>query len=129
MNIKAMQGYILAFGFMTYYKSENEVKGNLLAIDNQLKLIISKYKRNKINFDKYFRNGADYFENYCKENEVEISILAFVTQLIIKNPNKEKHKLLTELARNLNKEKMFSKEESIVKAKMLVNRFYNLIKE
>ena len=64
------------------------------------------------------------FENYCKENDTVISVLSFVVQLIIKNPNWNKNIKLTNLAKELSKEKMFSKEDSIRNSKILVNKFY-----
>ena len=124
MNTKSVQGYIVAFGFLTYYKSENPVSGNLALIDKHLELINTKFKRNKINFEKHFKKGADVFENYCKENDTVISVLSFVVQLIIKNPNWNKNIKLTNLAKELSKEKMFSKEDSIRNSKILVNNFY-----
>lgn len=129
MNIKALQGYILAFSFLEMYKQEHKDLGDLTLIDNHIQIMMRKHKRNKISFESLLSKGWNFFDEYCGKKEAEMSVLAFILQLIIKNPNKDKNKALTNLAIQINKKELFSKDEAILNAKILVNRFYGLIKE
>ena len=126
MKPKAVEGYILAFGFLCTYKTENVPVGDLALIDKHLTLMMTKYKRNKYNFENIIKKGMSFFENYCVGQEMDVSVLSFILQLIVKNPNKDKNKVLTQLAQNLNKEHFFSKDEMIRNAKVLVNKYYGL---
>lgn len=126
MKPKAVEGYILTFGFLCTYKTENIPTGDLVLIDKHLTTIMIRYKRNKYNFENIIKKGMSFFEDYCAGQEVDISVLSFVLQLISKNPNKDKNKVLTQLAQKLNKEHFFSKDEMIRNAKVLVNKYYGL---
>lgn len=126
MKPKAVEGYILAFGFLCTYKTENTTAGDLALIDKHLTIMMTKYKRNKYNFENIIKKGMSFFEDYCVDKEVDISVLSFVLQLISKNPNKDKNKVLTQLAQKLNREHFFSKDETIRNAKVLVNKYYGL---
>ena len=61
MKMKSVQGYIVAFGFLTCYKSENPVSGDLALIDKHLTLMMTKYKRNKYNFENIIKKGMSFF--------------------------------------------------------------------
>lgn len=129
MKIKAIQGYLMAYNFMQCYKEENTLTDDLKHLNYHLELILSSYKRKNINLRKNLKIGWDFFGNYVEDKEKPVSILAFIVQLIIKNPDKEKYKTLTSKAFELNKQKRFTKDALIFDAKVLVNRFYGLIKE
>lgn len=129
MKIKAIQGYLMAFNFMQCYKEENTLTDDLRHLNYHLELILSSYKRKNINLRKNLKVGWEFFGNYVQDQEKPVSILAFIVQLIIKNPDKEKYKALTNKAFELNKQKQFTKDSLIFDAKVLVNRFYGLIKD
>lgn len=129
MKIKAIQGYLMAFNFMQCYKEENTLTDDLKLLNYHLEIILSSYKRKNINLRKNLKVGWDFFGNYVQDQEKPVSILAFIVQLIIKNPDKEKYKVLTNKAFELNKQKRFAKDSLIFDAKVLVNRFYGLIKD
>jgi hypothetical protein len=129
MKIKAVQGYLMAYNFMLCYKEENTPKNDLALIDKQLEVIVNSYKRKDINMKKHLKLGWEFFGNYVGDEEKPVSVLAFIVQLIVKNPDKNKYKALTNLAIKLNDDKKFSKDSLIFDAKVLVNRFYGLVKE
>lgn len=129
MKIKAIQGYLVAYNFMLCYKEENKLTDDLKYLDYHLELILSSYKRKKINLRKNLVKGWDFFRSYVEDDEVPVSVLAFVVHLILKNPDRDKYKSSTNKAMELNKQKQFSRDALIFDAKVLVNRFYELIKE
>lgn len=129
MKIKAIQGYLMAYNFMQCYKEENKLTPDLLHLNYHLEMILQSYKRKNINLRKNLKIGWDFFGNYVQDEEKPVSILAFIVHLIVKNPDKNKYKVLTDKALELNKQKQFSRDELIFDAKVLVNRFYGLIKE
>lgn len=129
MKVKAIQGYLLSYNFMLCYKEEKAPLNDLALIDKHLEVIVTAYKRKDINMKKHLHKGWDFFGKYVEDEERPVSVLAFIVQLIIKNPDKNKYKALTNLAIKLNNEKMFSKDSLIFDAKVLVNRFYGLVKE
>lgn len=126
MKPKAVEGYILAFGFLCTYKTENAPIDDLALIDKHLTVMMTKYKRNKYNFENIIKKGMSFFEDYCIGQEVDISVLSFILQLIRKNPNRDKNRVLTQLAHNLNREHFFSKDEIVKNARVLVNKYYGL---
>lgn len=129
MKVKAVQGYLMAYNFMLCYKEENTPKNDLAMINKHLEVIVNSYKRKDINMKKHLKLGWDFFGNYVGDEEKPVSVLAFIIQLIIKNPDKNKYKDITNLAMKLNDDKKFCRDSLIFDAKVLVNRFYGLVKE
>lgn len=126
MKLQSVQGYLLATAFLNIYKEENEIVGKLKGIHIFLQQLSMTYMRKGLNINKQLDIIWKKFEQLTNNDERNVSLLTFVFQLIVKNPNKNKYKVLTNLAFELSKEKRFSKEESELEAKKLVNKFYGL---
>ena len=125
MKIDSVRGYMLGLAFINIYKEDNKLDGTLSSIYSILFQLNMKYKKNGLNVKKQLEIAWNKFSELTNNDEREVSVLTFLIQLIIKNPNKEKHKLLTNLAFELSKDKRFSKEETDIQAKKLVNEFYS----
>lgn len=128
MKMKAVRGYILATSFLNMYAEEHEIVGDLIPIRATLNAIVNRYvNRSKVNILKEVEKTWEYFSN-CVGEEYTVSVLTFCLQLIIKNPDRDKYKMLTSLALKLNKEHLFSKDEEVRNAKLLINKFYRDIR-
>lgn len=128
MNIKGIQSYCLALGYLCEYERDyNGLQNELKDIKFHLALITKNYVvKNKLNLEKLIlKADAKLQEVTNYENAVEASLLTFVLHLIIKNPLANKYKVLTSLAVKLNKEHMFSKDELIKTSKKIANMYYD----
>lgn len=124
MNKKAVEGYLMARNFMLCYKAENTPKDELALVSQHLDIIVAKYQRGKLPIKKYLNNGWDFFREKVEDKNNPVSVLALIIHLILKNPDREKHKKLTSLAESINKQQMFSKNKLIRNGKILVNHYY-----
>lgn len=127
MKIEAIQGYAIALGYLVEYEKEHTLTDELNKIKFYISTIVKGYvERNRLNLMKLI--DVSYkklmvISGYDKE--VAVSVLTFVLQLVLKNPMSAKHKELTNIALKLNKEHLFNKDNDVVMAKKVVNRFYN----
>ncbi|MDY0193670.1 MAG: hypothetical protein RBR93_09090 [Aliarcobacter butzleri] len=124
MNKKAVEGYLMARNFMLCYKAENTPKDELALVSQHLDIIVAKYQRGKLPIKKYLNNGWDFFREKVEDENNPVSVLALIIHLILKNPDREKHKKLTSLAESINKQQMFSRNQLIRQGKILVNYYY-----
>lgn len=127
MNKKAVEGYLMARNFMLCYKAENIPKDELALVSLHLDIIIAKYQRGKIPIKKFLNNGWEFFKDVVEDENNHISVLALIIHLILKNPDREKNKKLTNLAESVNKQQMFSKNKLIKDGKKLVNIYYDRV--
>lgn len=127
MNKKAVEGYLMARNFMLCYKAENTPKDELALVSLHLDIIIAKYQRGKIPIKKFLNNGWEFFKDVVEDKNNQVSVLALIIHLILKNPDREKNKKLTNLAENVNKQQMFSKNKLIKDGKKLVNIYYDRV--
>lgn len=134
MKPKSLQGYTVALAFLEEYQTENELKNELATVKMLLQQLVftkvSKIARQqKKDFKKVLlsisEKGWIEFEKIAGKDTV-VSCLKFVLQLISKNPDRDKHKMLTSLSINLESENRFSRDEDMVNARDVVNRFYEL---
>lgn len=125
MNIKGIQSYCLALGYLCEYEQEYPLQNELKEIKFNLALITRNYvRKNKLDLAKLIKRADDKLQEVINHQKVEASILTFVLHLIIKNPLHSKYKVLTNLAVKLNKEHIFSKDELISTSKGIVNKYY-----
>lgn len=127
MNKKAVEGYLMARNFMLCYKAENTPKDELALVSLHLDIIIAKYQRGKIPIKKFLNNGWEFFKDAVEDENNQVSVLALIIHLILKNPDREKNKTLTNLAESINKQQMFSKNKLIKDGKKLVNIYYDRV--
>lgn len=125
MNIKGIQSYCLALGYLCEYEQEYPLQNELKDIKFHLALITRSYvKKNKLDLARLIKKADDKLQDVINHQRVEASILTFVLHLIIKNPMAKKYRVLTSLALKLNQEHMFSKDELISISKKIVNQYY-----
>ena len=125
MNYKSLNSYLLALVILqTKHDEELPLTGNIETIRNNLFVTMrTKCKQNNINITKQIDKIWD--ELVVLSDGVEVSEISFALQLIITNPNRNKHKSLTKLAFETAKEHRFSKDEQVANAKSLVYKFMN----
>jgi hypothetical protein len=125
VNYRGLQGHLVALGFLQSYADTHKLNDKLLVIRNQLSIYtFGMCKRNKINSYNEMMRAEKYFHTLL-DQDYSVSLLSFVFQLLIKNPSKDKLKVVTKLAMELSREHMFSKDDEIRNAKIIVNKFYN----
>jgi len=125
MNYKSLRGYLLATSFLNIYGEDHNINGDLVPILRQLRIItLETCKRNKVSINKELNVAWNWFEDTIDETYT-VSILTFALHFIWKNPQRDKYKLLTHLTNGLLKGHLFSKDEEVRSAKVLVNKFYS----
>ena len=128
MKVLAVKGYIMAYGLLNMYKEENTMTSELAMIHFKLACMITNFAKKKVKIKTIMKNGWDEFEALTNNEEKELSVLSIVFDLIAKNPNRNKNKLLTDMCLKLRLGTAFSKDETIRDSKRIVNSFYELDK-
>ena len=123
MNIKAIQGYLLARSFLyEYYKEGNKMDDTLWEMMRILTLINSKNNR-KHNALKMVEIAWDKMCDIVGENDATVQALPFCFRLILRNPSVQKYERLRILAQKANSQFMFRSEQEIIDAKRIVDAF------
>jgi hypothetical protein len=120
------RGYILATSFINIYAEDHKdtMTKDLMAIRKDLKKITIGIKNRGVNIYNELDIAWKYFnEAVGDDKSYTISVLTFVFQFILKNPNRVDN-FLFERTWKLNKEHLFSKDQLIDNAKQLVIKFY-----
>lgn len=120
------RGYILATSFINIYAEDHKdtMTKDLMAIRKDLKKITLGIKNRGVNIYNELDIAWKYFnEAVGDDKSYTISVLTFVFQFILKNPNRVDN-FLFERTWKLNKEHLFSKDQLIDNAKQLVIKFY-----
>lgn len=131
MKTQSVQGYVLAFSFMYRYSTESTLTKDQQDLMAKLKMLGMKYKQNEkrnknFSIDSQLTRAWNKLQILSQGVLVEIDGLPFVLHLLIKNPCKDKHKEITRLAIQCNKELIFSTDQSSIEAKKIVNKFYGI---
>ena len=97
MNFKSLNSYLLSLVILQTKHEEEALKGNLETIRNNLFVTMRVIcKKNNINITKQIDKIWNEF--VILSDGVEVSEITFALFLIINNPNRNRHKILTKLA-------------------------------
>lgn len=119
----------MAYSLINMYCEDNTATTELAIIRFKLYQMIKKFERNKIDIKSLMSKTWIEFENLTGNQDKELSILSIIFDLIAKNPNKNKNKVLTEIVMKLRLGTAYSKDVLIKDSKSVVNSFYGLDKE
>lgn len=126
MKKQSLQGYCIALAFINMYEADDNKMDDIHhKIKHELAKLVFVWKKKGHNILKQIETAWFDFERMVGQ-EYTVSALPFALQLIIKNPNKDKHKILTNLALEANKMFLFKSEEEIKNSKKLINQWYGL---
>ena len=126
MNYRAVQGYIIASGFLNMYKEDSGLNEKQKLIYNYLSQLLYKYQvKNNVNIEKQVKKAWDRFNSLVDGVDRDISVLPFVCELIYRNPQSDKHRPLRNLTREVQKDFLFTKDDIIKDTKQLVRDFYS----
>ena len=126
MKPKSIQGYSIALAFINMYEADGNTMDEIhYQIKHELSKLVFVWRQKGHKILKQIETAWFDFERMVGQNYT-VSALPFALQLIVKNPNKDKHKKLTDLAIQANKMFLFKNEEEIKNSKKLINGWYGL---
>lgn len=139
MNVNAVGGYALALGLLTKYEQQlesveeydnlKEVKTNptYSRLKMLLTLHVKQFERKGLRPYKHMDSVWNRFKEVVDEDtELIVQPLHVALQLVMKNPmgKRGKFKPMTDAAFALNKFFMFSKEDSVINGRDLINELF-----
>ena len=125
MKSQSVEGFIIARAFLAMYKEDgNKMNEDLSMLYMRLNLKVRGYIRKKYNVNKMIEKAWNDFLKITGDEDASVQAIPFCLRLIIKNPNQDT--ALTTIALRENKMWLWRKEEEIVKAKKIVDQFYNI---
>jgi hypothetical protein len=125
MKMAAVQGYTVALSFLNMYADDgNKMDEIHRQLRFELTKIVTVYAK-KHNIRKWIDNAWDRFLEITNNDSTTVDTLSFSIQMVLKNPNISKNKILQKKALEANKMFLFKQEDTIKNAKMIVNKFYN----
>ena len=121
----SLAGYSVAHAYLYKHKIDGfEMNDNLHKIFTRLNIIMKSYMRKKHAVLKIQKKALEKVMGV--DDKIEVEIICFIMQLILKNPDKNKNKILTELAEDENRQFLFKKDDVLKNSKSYVNKFYNI---
>ena len=128
MKYESVQGYLISRAFISMYKEDgNQMTDDLSMIYFLLTKKLQSYSRKSINLNKEIDKAWKKFTGIAGKEDVSVQAIPFCLRLIIRNPVKDKR--IFNLAISENRKWLFKKDEEVVKAKKIVDEFYNLSKD
>jgi hypothetical protein len=125
MKMAAVQGYTVALSFLNMYADDgNKMDDIHRQLRFELTKIVTVYAK-KHNIRKWIDNAWDRFLEITNNDDTVVDALSFSIQMVLKNPNISKNKILQKKALEANKMFLFKQEDTIKNAKRIVNKFYN----
>ena len=121
VKVKAKQGLILALTFINMYEEDSKDIVSLDALKENLRKEVAKFS---CNYAKEAVKAYNWFEKRF-EDEVAVSYIYFIINLVMLNPHRDRYKSLINEAINVRKSLgAYKVDELVLNSRLTVTQFY-----